>query len=372
MFSKAYEYYYGEDLSSKLEPAKTEVKSNRYPETGNVKDIKGAERDLLSEIDHAETARISQAQNVKPDGLINPGKPASISESAADQARIPEAGVKVEAENIQPSTVKISSRGIEGTLIDLVKNDPQSATAKWLEKEYPGMDYKSAIHKKVLELAKENGYSVDGAGNDLSDLAKGNIVVNSDGSFSLEKESLDFIEQKSPTPQAMADNMDRIEYAPHIGPENLENESLDFEQLKGGQVADIISDESSPDVPASETYSAADKEAAFEKTYDELSSKKKTSDALKELMQKQYKQFMKEDLNLDARSLNKIQSLKTTEFMSFYTNNETSPALLKEYKGLADTINKYLENGGYNRREDFKEESIRKILLRIAAERIGK
>ncbi|MBX4187530.1 MAG: hypothetical protein KW793_00120 [Candidatus Doudnabacteria bacterium] len=165
----------------------------------------------------------------------------------------------------------------------------------------------------------------------------------------------------------MEPKTDPKKFVNHIGPEKIENETLDFEQLKhlGANIPirDIIE-------PGSVDATLIDTE--FDKVLEQLSDKKKTTDALKELMQKQYKVFMNEELKLDARSLNKIQDMQTTEFMSFYNNPETSPAQLREYKGVADTVNKFLETSSFSKQEIYKRDSIRKILLRIASGRAMK
>jgi hypothetical protein len=269
-------------------------------------------------------------------------------------------------------SVDVGSRGIEGTMIDMVKQEPNGATAKWLAKEYPGMDFKSAIHKRVMDLAKSMdaadpssaSYSVDGAGKDLSDITSAKIKINADGSFGLDK--VEFAENRPKI--GMPEPKDTAQA--RFGPENIETENMDFEQLKPIEptkdFSGVVTPESMPDA------SPIPSEVEFDKAYHALDGEKKASDALKKLLHKDYKPFMKDIVNLDARDLNKIQEMRVTDFLILRDHEETPPSLRNAYKGLSDKIEEYLKTKGPDKISAFKGESVRKLLIRLASERMVK
>ncbi len=267
-----------------------------------------------------------------------------------------------------------SGKSIESVMIDHVKNNPDSPTAKWLTEKYPGTDYKTAIHKRILEIAKENGYSVDGTGKDLSDIVGAKIDISADGSFNLDKGSLDFAENiptKSEVLESVRNEVGNVDQrvAGRIGPENVEVEKLDFDRIKESGDFEVTQTVESAAGKTAE-HGALVSEEEVNKLYSQIESQKKTTDAIKDLMGgTKYKDFMKE-MNLDGKDLNKIQDQKMSDFMTFFTSDQISDRQISKYKGFADRMNDLFYRSSNELGSTMKQETVKKFMVRLAAERM--
>jgi hypothetical protein len=291
-------------------------------------------------------------------------------ERAAREAGLnPEGAAGAAADGVEKAAdagsqvVRATSRGIEGTMIDRVEADPSGATARWLKERYPNMNYKAAIHRRMTEIAQAKGWSVDGVGqNDLSDINSADIRVNSDGSFDLNADKVSFGDNRPAAGQVREYGPHR-QYGPELGKNNLIIEPEDVQE----KIDSIKGDR--PGLSASEITDGSlgqINEARLERTLSQLEPRKKVSDALKDLLDSDYKKFLKDDLHMDAGELNKLQGRKVSEFMSDYSNSETPPRVKREWQGLADRINKAMYAADPSKHEAMRGESIRKFLVRAA------
>lgn len=322
-------------------------------------------------------------------------------------------GATVEVLN-NDTYVTAGRRGIEGALQDLKRADPDKykSMIEGIRSQYPGTQAKDStlIHRAIKKLAEENGYTVDGRSNDLSRIHSARVVLSPDASgnltIKLDKSSLDFMsEAHSAEPAAAGGGMetgndqpvnDVVDQEPvvdtlrasrpanaaevvdtlrasesaaeqKIGPEQIEVEKLDFNQLfpNGEQpesVAGAVPDQTEMRI-----------QSIYESALTQTDRFDKTSDALKHLLKDDYSSFMKDQIKLDARALNRIQKFPVSQFMQEYAHSkELPPKQLVELRGLADSINELLVRSTDSQRTAIRSGTIRQLLIRLASERMSK
>jgi hypothetical protein len=90
------------------------------------------------------------------------------------------------------------------------------------------------------------------------------------------------------------------------------------------------------------------------------------TDLLKDKLGPKYKEFMQGTIGMQARSLNRIQNLPTTEFLSYYDHNQISPTQKEEYKTLTERLNDFLTTHP-DLKKELEQETIKDVLLKLAA-----
>jgi hypothetical protein len=223
--------------------------------------------------------------------------------------------------------------------VELV-DEPQDSETTPLESK--------TIYPEFAELQNTAEPQGSGAGKILEIKGLGDRLESPEPVVPDAQKIADAIMESRPTPDAA------------IGPEHIENETLDFKDLN----------------PYAETKDTVDvsinasKEVELEKILNETKYKK-TSDMLKSVLKNDYKPFMEKKLHLTSRDLIKIQYMDVDEFMKFYAHEEIPPVQHQKFSGVARSLVELIDQSPEMARK-VKSESMRKFLLRLAYERLSK
>ena len=357
-----------------------------------------------------EADRLEALEEVDPN-INNPNgesitEPASIKSPEAEISQAPSAAeISTAAPELNVgdtiTIIQAGPRGLEGALLDLKDSDPAKykGMLQWIKEHSTNKNASDGalIHNIVKSLAEKNGFTVDGAINNISKLDSGSINLKSlpNGEYALEldKAKIDLanvevgapkIANTGPTlasddhvevtasdvsvddaPKPIVDQEPQIIKTSEeikIGPEEIEVQKLDFDQLKPDKINSISS-------ITAETAELALKEARVEQAISSVRNFSKTSDALKELLGKEYKAFEKEVFNFDARQLNKFQGESVDEFIKFYAHPQLSDTNKKAFKILNESIKNLLSRSSEGEQIVITRSSIREMLIRLAVER---
>ena len=315
--------------------------------------------------------------------------------------------------------VHAGNRGLEGSLQDLKAAEPETYTGmmKWIRGHYQDIQSSdnALIHKIVSEVAEKNGYTVDGVENDLSQVDAASLKLkqlpNGEFTVELDKKSVDLVGEEPvvkeqlntdvpkltedprreenfevinktpetpPTPPVdeftVINNVETLKPVEEIkvidkpnsevkiGPESIEPEKLDFEQLKPT--------ESDATEEVSSEAAAITKNLEVEKALQEVQDIPKTSDALEKLLGKDFKKFRADVYDFDGRRLNKIQTETAGSFSEFFTSSQTSPQHKKGYKRLYNSLEALLNRSSEEQKQVIFKGTIREMLMRLATERL--
>lgn len=281
------------------------------------------------------------------------------------------------------SVIHAGKRGVEGAISDLRTTDPEKykGMMSWIREQYPGTKANDGalIHRIVTRMAEERGFSVDGASNNLSDIDAATVKLAStgDGKFALSLGEVDFDDTPDMYKPSGPGPGDGASAAPDSA-SLAESSTPDLSNIE--QINTRTSD-FQPDPSRIETISAdaaqnveTAEEVSYVKVLRSVADYDKSSDALKHILHKDYGQFMGEKVGIPAKEINKIQGLKVTDFMKFYSDDTAreviSEGQIKKYRILADSIVSLLEKASPAQREVIKQGSLRNLLIRLATERI--
>lgn len=277
-------------------------------------------------------------------------------------------GASVETLASGESVLHVGPRGIEGSILDWAKeNHPDSNLTDPAE-----------VHRLILKMAKDNKFSIGGSENNLNDIDAANIRIKAlpDGKFELSLDkNVDWGEESPDIPDDGDVNPDETtgEDTPRLVKEEVENENAEPDPEIRVKTEDLDPTDNNMDSVAAASQETANtlplvEEMSYENFLHSVEHLKKSSDALKSLLGKDYNKFIDSKVGLSGRDLNKLQSFRVTEFMSEYTNNQISDAQIKKYTPLARSINSFLDKIPGPERGIYKNESIRNFLIRLAVE----
>ncbi len=208
--------------------------------------------------------------------------------------------------------------------------------------------------------------ALSGAGKTVGGVVKGTDGIRIPGSgvveHTAEPQPATIIEQ-GPQPATI------IEETPleSHNPLDVPSEKLDFDNLKPAEIVN----QAHENVPRLSAQEIA-KEEIYLKAIKKAEHHKNISDALKDLLSgKDYKNFMSDSLHLDAKKLNRIQSLRIDEFLRSYSHEEMAPKEMKELKGLYQALVEFMPTVPNDLRRVIGEENIREAVVRMATRKVA-
>gem|GEM_PF-4561958 len=272
--------------------------------------------------------------------------------------------------------IDVTSRGVEGTLLDLKANDPNryKGMMAWLHGKYSGMESSdgSLVHRAVLEMAGKDGYTVDGGGADLSAIDSAKIRFAADGSFSMDKSSIDFsgsvdaadsadaVTRKLAgvkfSSEAASSVTDAAETAPD--PAGIKPETLDLDKRMPTQYDGL-----------KEAVGSNMDQRRFTELYESVKGRQMGA-ALRGYMKREYKPFVEKFLHATGPDLNRIQKMSVKEFLGQNVSTQSPPNFTERYKGLFEASSKYLADATSAQRSAMQSESMRKFLIRMAQDHL--
>lgn len=285
-------------------------------------------------------------------------------------------GASMEVLPTGDSVLHVGRPGVEGSIMDL---EDSAATKgqfdgvlKWLrEDQFPNSKAsdEGLIHLLAEKLAADKDITVE----ELSNIRTGALKLTplEDGKFSVSLDNVDTIDIPKVAPQVevldqgVGDVPEASVQTSELNPSDVEPQSI------SGMSAEAASNLSEGREQAAEIF-ANRNQVSYETALRMVEDQKQSSDALRHILNKDYKPFMEDTLNISARELNKWQSRKVTDFMEYYAHDELSPKQLKEFKGLADSINSFLSKTSPEQARLIKGDSMRNFLVRLAVERLRK
>ncbi len=274
-------------------------------------------------------------------GINLPAEDGSVagSESAVEAGAAAARGVSAETATIQ--SVKIGSRGIEGSLIDLRDKNPKMM--EWLRQQYQGskLDDKTLIHKWVSEHAVK--------GENMDRILNGEIGIGANGDIHLDADKINFnhsaVRDIASTGHVAADKSSfhpkiKVSFDPNHHPVKNKfgvsfrpsvNTDMAANELSGGEVSDVdLNDYAVREADLEELKNHAP--TMEQARYTAALSVEKLSDGLHLVLNEKYKNFVEKELHVSAKSLNKIKHLTYGQFLN---SMNVSERFSKDFAGLA-------------------------------------
>ncbi len=248
-----------------------------------------------------------------PDHPFKPG-------AGAFELNVGHAPMDVELSNA--TSIEITNRGVEGTLIDASKTNPK--ILEWLHQQYPNSkgDTGSLVHRFVTEHTD---------GHNMDKVLSGEIRIGTDGSIILDADNIKFA--KTLVREAVdAKPTNLSELNPRFG---LDDTDKRIEKISPGFESPHPPPDTDVDLNAEAVIRSPEAKVPTleEARFEAAKSVNKTSDGLRLVLEGKYKKFINRELHISDKALNKIKHLNYKEFLN---SMSISKRFSSDFKGLAE------------------------------------